>query len=177
MDRKLRCIEPRYLVLLITSVLFLPLRDSFQTAAVGGGRRLQSTRRCSSMRQQHQQQLPLRSAGNTPVPTRRLPGLLRPLKGSEDERDISGNDEQIAGGDDSIKVVDEPSAIAAAAAAAGGPAGTTGEEGEGEAPKKGEVRDCQHPKMQEIGAGRIRTPQRNALVRRYGQYHPPCRCR
>ena len=153
MDRRPRCIEPRCLVLLIASVLFLPLRDSFHVAIVGRSP-LSTTRRCGSTRQQQQQQQhsPIRSPGCTPLPTRRLPRLLRPLKGSGSEQaDVTGNDDkQAAGEDDSIKVVDEPSAVAAAAAAAGGPVESTAEEDGGESQKEGAIRGCQHSKMPKL---------------------------
>lgn len=148
MDRKLRCIEPKYLVLLITSALFLPVRDSFQVAVVGRPRLSTTLPRCSSsisiVRQPQQRQLPIRSTGFfTPLPTRWLPRLVRPLKGSESDQDVSGKDEKVAAEDD-MKVVDEPFAITAAAAATGGPSGSTAQEDEGGDATEGTMRDFQH---------------------------------
>lgn len=134
MDRKLRCIEPRYLVLLIASVIFLPLRDSFQTGVVNKKSPPPPSARCSM------HQLPIRSTGCARLLTRQFPRLLRPLKGSESEEDVSGNGERFAAEDDSMKVVPNAREPAAAtAAAASDPAETTAEEDDGEDPTEGEI--------------------------------------
>lgn len=84
------------------------------------------------MRPQHQ--APTRSTGYALLPTRRLPRLLRPLKGSASKQDVSGDDEQVAGEDDSMKALEQPSPRIAAAA--GDPTESTAE-GDGEDPKEG----------------------------------------
>lgn len=117
--------EPRCFMLLIASILFLPLRDSIAYHQTGGAATL--SRRWSRQPQQPPTTpLPPLSSRHTPLPARQIPFLLRPLKDSEREQDITGNNEEAVGEDDSNM---DQLAPAVAAAATSSAATTTAAEG------------------------------------------------
>lgn len=144
MGRKLWCYEPRCLLLLMTtSVLILPLRDSFQPGHVA--------RRC-----RHQSQS-LPTAAPRPwkpyctlLPTRHPPRLLRPLKGSGREPDVAGSNAEDAGDDSDSTGVDGNTAGEEGGEQAAARAGVKGDD-IGAINAEGKMRDWKQSSVQSPG--------------------------